>query len=525
MLAIFSAVALLGICVFFHELGHFLIGKWLGVKAKIFSIGYGKGRIKFRKNRTLYQITAIPLGGYVQFFGDDPTKEYKKLRKGSFFGASPWVRMAIAAAGPFFSVLLGFIVLVILLMGGWQPTSNEINLLEVNRMTPAKKAGLQNGDKIIAVNNNKTNSFEKINYQIGIAPERKIILQIKRNKKILIVPVTAEVSKPGRPQFIGVQPIGRTYLISATDKKFSNGTIIKKEDEIFSVNGKSVGSIKDLKPILTQNIFKTVNLEIHRNAGSIMSPEKYEKINLVVPVHKEEYIHFRNIVDLQTKVKISDKTIRSGQKTTISKIFINGKNYYKWKNLKQAILQKIKKSGKNIKLSIGPVKIKADIELTQSGFLGLALGRGIDPKKANLDNGFFSSMKRSLGQIVFITESTVVGLYRIIEGKLSFNESVSGPVRIVQMAGQSVKLGWSNYWFFLAIITIILGVMNLLPIPVLDGGHIVFYLIEALYKPVPIKVIAIISRGSMFLLIGMGIYVIALDFMKIFPQYLSFLFK
>jgi regulator of sigma E protease len=117
---------------------------------------------------------------------------------------------------------------------------------------------------------------------------------------------------------------------------------------------------------------------------------------------------------------------------------------------------------------------------------------------------------------VFITKSTLVGLGRIIEGKLSFNKSVSGPVKMVAIAAKTVELGWQTYFLLMAQITIILGVMNLLPIPVLDGGHIVFYLIEAIYKPVSFKVQATATRIGMALMLALGIYVIGLDIIDVF---------
>jgi regulator of sigma E protease len=129
---------------------------------------------------------------------------------------------------------------------------------------------------------------------------------------------------------------------------------------------------------------------------------------------------------------------------------------------------------------------------------------------------FLRKILLSFDETVFITKSTLVGLGRIIEGKLSFNKSVSGPVKMVAIAAKTVELGWQTYFLLMAQITIILGVMNLLPIPVLDGGHIVFYLIEAIYKPVSFKVQATATRIGMALMLALGIYVIGLDIIDVF---------
>lgn len=129
---------------------------------------------------------------------------------------------------------------------------------------------------------------------------------------------------------------------------------------------------------------------------------------------------------------------------------------------------------------------------------------------------FFKKIALSFDETVFITQSTFTGLYRIIQGKLSFNKSVSGPVKMVAIAAKTVELGWQTYFLLMAQITIILGVMNLLPIPVLDGGHILFYLIEAIYKPLSFKVQATATRIGMAVMLAMGIYVIGLDIIDVF---------
>jgi regulator of sigma E protease len=148
--------------------------------------------------------------------------------------------------------------------------------------------------------------------------------------------------------------------------------------------------------------------------------------------------------------------------------------------------------------------------------LGIALSGGLNPVLAGQPQTIGAIFSRSFDYTIFATQSTIVGLYRVIEGKLSFRKSISGPVKIMAVAAKSVSTGWDTYWFLLANITIVLGIMNLLPIPVLDGGHIVFYLIEALYKPLPAKVIASSMRIGMVILLSLGVYVIGLDIWDVF---------
>ena len=198
LVSILAAVFLLAFCIFFHELGHFLAGKLVGVKAKVFSIGYGKGILKKQVGATTYQIAAFPLGGYVQFYGDDITKHHENIQKGDFFSVGPWKRILIALGGPFFSVLLGLLVVFFLLTFGWQPPGNKIRIDHNLESPPASKV-LKDGDRIIQVNGRPTRTFEEILYGIALAPEKEIRLAIERDGKTFKKSLMAKSAPGGSP--------------------------------------------------------------------------------------------------------------------------------------------------------------------------------------------------------------------------------------------------------------------------------------------------------------------------------------
>ncbi|MDH5721004.1 MAG: site-2 protease family protein [Spirochaetia bacterium] len=510
---ILAAVFLFGLCIFIHELGHYLIGKWVGIRAKIFSIGYGKGIWFKKRGKTIYQITAFPIGGYVQFYGDDPTKEHKKLKKGDFFAAGPWRRIAVAFAGPAFSLLLGVLVIFTLILAGWQPLSNKITLVEAGVETPAKKAGLKDGDKIVAINNEKISSFEELNYHIALTEKNDLSLKIDRSGKIFDVNVQAETPDPGAPPRIGIMPFGKNYLMLLEDKKLPEENLYKY-DKIISVNDKPIIKIEELREFLSQNIDQDVNLTIMRKSGTLFQPEKEISLNIKAPVKKMEYILFSNVLDLQTEKKTPDIEISDQQPSVFSKIFIDNKSYSNWAGFKAAIKEKAQ-ANPSIEISMGAVAVKANTEFHERGILGIKLTETVDPERAALPSDFISILSRTYNQTILTTGSTIMGLYRIFQGKLSFNKSISGPIKIFEVAALSVVEGWEKYWFLLAQISIILCIMNLLPIPVLDGGHIIFYLIEAVYKPIPAKKIEIIVRVGVAFLITLGIYVIGLDLLNL----------
>ncbi|MBV6493539.1 MAG: putative zinc metalloprotease [Turneriella sp.] len=498
MLSILAGLLLLGICVFFHELGHFLIGKWVGVRPRVFSIGYGRALFFRRRKKTIYQITAIPLGGYVQFYGDDPTKQGRQMRKGDFFSVGPWRRIALAFGGPLFSILLGFVVVFVLLQFGYRSMDNVVR---VDNKSALYKAGLQNGDRIISVDGNKTASFERVLYEVGFAKGDTVHIVVERNGKEINLNLPVERSEVGTPGFLsGARPLARLTIVENVPK----GVNLLVGDEILKANGENVFSIEELIHVLNAHEDDTATLEILRkdNKG-VTAP-----LSVTVPLKKVPRVVFKNIIDQQTKKSIPEIIIEEGTNKNFQNIFVNNETFATFSELREALQKPIKA------LRIGPVEVTADVELSFRRLIGIRPAEKRINSAADLT--FMQKLSFSADETVFITKSTLVGLWRIIQGKLSFNKSVSGPVKMVAIAAKTVEMGWQTYFLLLAQITIILGVMNLLPIPVLDGGHILFYLIEALYKPLSFKVQATATRVGMTLMLAMGIYVIGLDIFDVF---------
>lgn len=499
MLSVLAGILLLGICVFFHELGHFLIGKLVGVRPRVFSIGYGRGMFFRRRKGTIYQITAIPLGGYVQFYGDDPANQSRKMRKGDFFSVGPWRRMALAFGGPLFSILLGFLVVLFLLQTGYRPMDNTVR---VDPKSALYTAGLRDGDRVVQVNGEATPSFDRIVYEFGFAHGDTADVTVERNSVMVPLRLPVVRSEPGAPGILaGARPLSRLTMTEAGPK----GTGLIKGDEILRANGVELFSIEDLIRVLNEKPADTAELVINRHEAGVA-----RQITLVVPLKKVPRIVLKNLQDVQTGKSLPDLVLEEGAGNEFQNIFINGESFSTFAEFRAAL-----ENAESVpKLRAGPVEISGTIESGYRRQIGI---RPAEKAISTLsDMSFAGKIMLSFDETFFITRSTLVGLGRIIEGKLSFNKSVSGPVKMVAMAAKTVELGWQTYFLLMAQITIILGVMNLLPIPVLDGGHILFYLIEALYKPVSFRVQATATRIGMALMLAMGIYVIGLDIIDVF---------
>lgn len=510
ILQILGAIFLLGICVFIHELGHFLVGKWVGVRAKIFSIGFGRGLFFKKVKGTIYQVTAIPLGGYVQFYGDDITKKHESIKKGDFFSVGPWRRMALAFGGPLFSILFGFLVIGTLIGLGWKPITNRVQV--VSGDSPAAAVGIKDGDRIVSVNGNETDSFEKVVYHISLSPDPLIKLGIDRGGEALEIEVDAVVAEPGLPRQIGVRPEGERYLLVQQSRRFEH-SILLPGDKVYMAGGQPVGSIDDLRVVLDKQVGGDVEIEIRRQESAWLSPADEEIFTVRAPVKRVDYFRLTDVRDIQTGKSIDMIEVGSWSEA-YKNIHLEGKSYSDWESFQAALLNV--GGGGAVEAQIGTVDVSMKVEAAFRGMLGISLAEAVEPAKADLADDVFSKLYQTFDYTVFATKSTLLGLYRIIEGKLSFRKSISGPVKIMAIAAETVNTGWEHYWFLLANITIILGVMNLLPIPILDGGHIVFYLVEALYRPLPISVIAGSMRVGTILLVGLGIYVIGIDIWDVF---------
>ena len=273
-------------------------------------------------------------------------------------------------------------------------------------------------------------------------------------------------------------------------------------------NGEDLYSIEDLIRVLNAREDDTAVIEINRPDGK----GGFTALKQTVPLKKVPRVVLKNVIDTQTEKSVGDIILEEGGGKEFQNVFVNGESFATFAEMRAAIEKA--SNAENLQLRIGPVAIKADVNL------GFRRQIGIRPAEKHISGmthiSFFKKIALSFDETVFITQSTFTGLYRIIQGKLSFNKSVSGPVKMVAIAAKTVELGWQTYFLLMAQITIILGVMNLLPIPVLDGGHILFYLIEAIYKPLSFKVQATATRIGMAVMLAMGIYVIGLDIIDVF---------
>ncbi len=193
MVSILAVIFVLGLLIFFHELGHFLVAKILRIGVKVFSLGFGKKLVGFTWGKTEYKISVIPLGGYVKLYGEED-EEYdpRFTEKEDFSKRPPIQRILVVAAGPIFNLILAWILYFLIFLNvGQQVLTTKIGGIVDG--SPAKLAGLKKGDKIIEINGKKTKYWQDIVEVVSKAKKYPLLIKIKRQDRTLLFKIVPKI--------------------------------------------------------------------------------------------------------------------------------------------------------------------------------------------------------------------------------------------------------------------------------------------------------------------------------------------
>ena len=224
---ILSTIVVLGVLIFVHELGHFLVAKWSGVTVLRFSLGFGPKIVTVKRGDTEYCISLIPLGGYVKMLGEEPDEEVSEEQMANSFGSKPVSkRMGIVLAGPLSNLILALIIFTLIYaFSGIPQLTTEIG--SIGPGSPAEQAGLKVGDVVQTINSRVMNTWDELSQTIEEAGEESLNIQIKRGEEILLVKVIPKVSEMknifgevSKRPMIGVTASGK-FTIKKVDPLFA----------------------------------------------------------------------------------------------------------------------------------------------------------------------------------------------------------------------------------------------------------------------------------------------------------------
>lgn len=499
---IVGAVVLLGFCIFVHELGHLLGGKMVGIKARIFSMGYGPGFIKKKIGDTTYQVTLIPFGGYCQFYGDDPTQE--RTGEGhEFLSAHPMKRIVTVAMGPIFNLIFGILLFFMMNMIGYSRESNLVMIpaeyVSPEYTSPAYTADIRTGDRIVAIDGKEVKCFSDIQAAVFFSEGRELNIVTEYNGVRREHLVRPSMDKNEGRYTIGIMPFSKGIGINRVIK----GSPAEKSglghgDVIYTVNSVDVHSPGDLQRIIKEH------------KGEVRIGYRHQGVDretLVSPSYKEVFTVTSTDMkkqDVFTGNEEFEALISSGR------VRIDGKSVASY----QEFLGEIARSGgRDVVLDIDNKRIDGTVAVAKKPMIGVELAYIADFDMAFVQYGAVQSVARSFQDAWEFLVMNIRGFGMLFRGELDVRENLSGPVRMVMIAGDVLYYrGVADFILLMAKISIILMFMNLLPIPAVDGSHILFYLIETVRgKPMKDEVMAKIMTFGIVFLIILGVFVIIND--------------
>lgn len=427
----------LGMLIFIHELGHFLVAKWSGIRVERFSLGFGPRILKFQKGETEYCISALPLGGYVKMSGQEDFEEGEivPLDDPRAFNHKPLMtRLAVVLAGPGMNLLLPFVLMpIVFLMGRNEPRylGQAPIVIGVQDKSPAQAAGIQVGDRILAVDGHTVQNWNDALRGMAKPAGTSVELNWTRDGKEYSKTLSGQPEAGAMGGFLGIEPL-------------------------FFV---------DVDPVIGE-----VSPETPAQSAGVKAGDRVVAIG-DTPIR--DWNQMSEVVNAS-----------AGKEMTFT----------------------LQRGNEQVKVTLAPLfndKLKKYV-------IGVA-------KASNPENyvdrryGLVESFQKGVEENIVLIGMTFKVLKDLVTLKASYKE-LGGPVRIAQISAKAAEKGFGNFLYLLAFLSIQLGVLNLLPIPVLDGGHVAFMAYEAVArKPLSPKKRLIAQQVGMVLLLTLMVFVTVND--------------
>jgi regulator of sigma E protease len=567
----FGAIVLfLGGLIFVHELGHFLVAKALGVKVLRFSIGFGPRIFGFRRGETEYWISAFPLGGYVKMagdVGDDGESVAPEDRGRGFLDQSPWRRLAISVAGPGANLLFPVLVYFALAVGeNGTPVAGPF-VGTVAPGSPAAVAGLRPGDRILSVEvpgeePRPVRRFTDLRTLVSPHPQVPLVFRVQREGEQLppltIVPALELERNPIETTRRGVLGVSATYApaIVAPVRAGAAGPL-EPFDLVVAAGGKPVRHVGELERAVAAAACAPLDLEVVREGtlalpGAILADPRVVKLERVPTCAAGGKGRAFAAADptLSTfvaAVEAGSPAEQAGLRRGDAIASVNGKPVLSFRDinaLSAEFLPPPPPAGERRDAEAEP---HVEVEL------GLADGRAVTlvpAREKYVDEiereervrwvlGFHPDRRRMVDAAALVVEEiplqrsvvematfawqqletvvrlTVLGIFKILTGQISF-KSVGGPLMLFSIASEAAEEGWSSFLFQMALISVNLGLMNLLPIPVLDGGNIAQALLEAVTRrPLSARTRLVAQGVGLALLVTLMLFVFKNDIARL----------
>jgi len=406
----------LGVLIFIHELGHFAVAKWVGVRVEKFSLGFGKKIFGFKRGDTEYLVSMLPLGGYVKMAGDEPDEE----REGAsyeFLSKTVFERAAIVVAGPIMNIVLAAILMVcpyIIGVAVEKYMTEPVKVSWMEKGSLAEKSGIKLGDTIDKVNGETVNVWaDYFNFLASGETVETVTVQRDLGTKLIKIPAQEASSYV----HFGIHPFTLPKVGGLQGGMPAANAGIEVGDVVVAIDGEAVATWSEMAEIISSKGGQDVVLTLSRNGKTLSKP--------IIP-------------------KLNEK---------LNKGFIGITPYSEMRTVSYPVSVSVSKGMRDFK---------------------------------NMSLAVFKFLKT------------------LVSGEKEAFKNLGGPIMIYQVTGVVAKSGFTSLLKFMGFLSLQLGILNLFPIPVLDGGHLLFYGIELVRrKPISQKKQELVQNVGMALLLFM----------------------
>lgn len=557
-------IALVGVVVFVHELGHYLAGIWMNIAIEEFSLGFGPTAWSFKRGRTEYKVCWLPLGGYVRFFGQDGGDPAPTELEGRALNTAPvYKRAIISFAGPFANFILSLIVMITLSNVGLPQPSPVVSVMPEGA---ARSSGLLTGDKILEIDGESVRTWSDINRLISERPDKLTRLLVARGDEQLNLTLTPakEMSENlfGEPVAVGRIGVSQFFetprLIVSEEKSPLTLAGVRSGDKVIEVNGRPVSALHEVEhavlagpSVLKIERLSGVTAESLAQAEKSKQPVNFETlvVNVSQSLNAEQW---RSTVRSTDMMILGFEDLNKGDKRTSARdAWQNcglrvGDTIFDWKNEPQLQgpvglsfgLQKLSSSNESgpanltwqvlniqeqqlrtLECSI-PRRAALDAlnrDQFQVDFPIRFVTRGVrvapvivrsDSLLQSVEDGFSATWKQ--------TTTIFTALKKLVSGSVPLS-NLGGPIAIARVAGDAAEGGILVFILTISWMSLNIGLFNLLPLPALDGGHLLLQGVEAAYgKPLPDSVQLAVQRIGVAILLGLIVLVFFNDILRLF---------
>lgn len=534
-------IVLLSLLIFIHELGHFAVARYFGVRVETFSLGFGKKIFQIKKGDTNYCLSLIPLGGYVKMFGDDPGAVVSQENQSvSFLHKPVFQRILIVLGGPLMNLF--FAIFLFSLIANYGEDFRSPILGDIAEDSVAFRSGFRSGDRISKINDTPVVTFDEVQSALNGSQGSLKVSVVRENSDLKDDLIVTPQLLPN-PSVLSLEAeVGQIQGLETTSKGSFVGVVfgspaykagLRTGDQITQINSTDVTYFRELNNRLLPFQNEEIGVSVKRFSVPFDFNSPTEDLSFSLKV--KSFASIESLGLLKTDLFLADvvkksPAERAGLQPGDQIISINELQTTEWDQVLNSI-KSFAGSGA-VKVTVkrnDEVKVFSLIpEMTSNmnaqggeerrytiGIRPLILAAA--PLTTTIKHqGILSATTRGVERSFELTKMTLISFIRLIETKIS-PKNIGGVISIGQAASESYKMGYIQFFQMMAFISLHLFILNLLPVPVLDGGHLVFYTIEAIKgSPISLKKMEMAQQVGMLLLMSLMAFAFYNDFARLF---------